>query len=414
MKVSLISGAITFALGVISTSAKVQASDDVERIEVNGWKHERECVINVRSMRQARCFSGGWGDSGGGSSSSSGASSGGGSNGNSDTTAEQEAKFNETANDLAVAAKEILNALEEYRKKVRTNRRLHQKVSEKIAKINMLIVATNGTLQTFIHLANGENRLAISEAMTFVVGISTGMGVAKAVSILAGTSPQGMLLSAFAGTASSFFVGSKFESFMDQAIQQEFNIPRSWSNPNDGRPETVTDIVCGMMSVVHRPDEPPCRGYRSLDTLTTSGHFIALDLAQDGVEWSLNPNTNSITVGSADALLIIDANQNNQLDSASEILFKPFTETQDTISLLDSNQDAILDKFDNNYHYLKVWQDVNYNGVIDDGEVIAAADKSLTIYLDEMSTGNRNQQGHMDVEGAEYAISVIRIGFKHE
>ncbi|AXQ99420.1 hypothetical protein [Pseudoalteromonas piscicida] len=151
-----------------------------------------------------------------------------------------------------------------------------------------------------------------------------------------------------------------------------------------------------MMSVVHRPDEPPCRGYRSLDTLATSGHFIALDLAQDGVEWSLNPNTNSITVGSADALLIVDANQNNQLDSASEILFNPFTETQDTISLLDSNQDA------------------NHNGVMDVGEVIATADKSLTIYLDEMSTGNRNQQGRMDVEGTEYAISVIRIGFKHE
>ncbi|WP_010606913.1 hypothetical protein [Pseudoalteromonas maricaloris] len=413
MKVSLISGAITFALGVISASAKVQASDDVERIEVNGWKHERECVINVRSMRQARCFSGGWGGTSGGVSGGMGVAASGGESSDASKT---ESELDEAAVDLTVAAKQLLNALEELRARARKNSILVRKIEKKIDAINLLIAAGGQGLQGIAHAIKGENGEAISEALTLVVGAAAGTSIGKAAILVKRASHSKKFAIRIAEIIGSYHVGAAFEEHMDNLLQQELNIPNNWSNPPQHYegPETVTDIVCSMMSVVHRPDEPPCRGYRSLDTLAASGHFIVLDLAQDGVEWSLNPNTNSITVGSADALLIVDANQNNQLDSASEILFRPFTETQDTISLLDSNQDAILDKLDNNYHYLKVWQDANHNGVIDVGEVIAAADKSLTIYLDEMSAGNRNQQGRMDVEGTEYAISVIRIGFKHE
>jgi LysM repeat protein len=111
-----------------------------------------------------------------------------------------------------------------------------------------------------------------------------------------------------------------------------------------------------------------------------------------------------------DGLLVFDKNGNNKIDNGSElfgnntVLSNGNTATNgfEALKALDTNQDGKVDKQDVGFNNLKVWQDKNSNGKLDDGELLSMSDtgiKSLnTNYTNsnEIDTNNNHhkQQGN--------------------
>jgi Ca2+-binding RTX toxin-like protein/LysM repeat protein len=111
-----------------------------------------------------------------------------------------------------------------------------------------------------------------------------------------------------------------------------------------------------------------------------------------------------------DGLLVFDKNGNNKIDNGSElfgnntVLSNGNTATNgfEALKALDTNQDGKVDKQDVGFNNLKVWQDKNSNGKLDDDELLSMGDtgiKSLnTNYTNsnEIDTNNNHhkQQGN--------------------
>jgi len=127
----------------------------------------------------------------------------------------------------------------------------------------------------------------------------------------------------------------------------------------------------------------------------TGGYPIALDLDMDGVE--LVDLTDSQTfmdidgdgnlehlgwVSSDDGLLIFDANENGQVDDWSEVSFIDDLEGAQTdlegLAAHDSNNDGIINEHDESFELLKVWQDLNSDGIQQEGELFSLNQKGIT------------------------------------
>ena len=114
---------------------------------------------------------------------------------------------------------------------------------------------------------------------------------------------------------------------------------------------------------------------------------IVLDLDGDGLEL-VNPYYSSVYfdhdndgyrerigwVAPDDGFLVTDLDLDNQVNTAEELIVANQTDEEDTdlealASLYDSNGDGILNAQDDNWEKLKIWRDLNQNGVSDSGEL---------------------------------------------
>ena|GEM_PF-2711481 len=87
-------------------------------------------------------------------------------------------------------------------------------------------------------------------------------------------------------------------------------------------------------------------------------------------------------ISSDDALLVYDHNQNNMVDSGSEIVFTTWssnakTDFQALLNVFDTNKDKIFDNRDIEFSKFYLWQDKNQNGRSDKGELIGLKDAGL-------------------------------------
>ena len=119
---------------------------------------------------------------------------------------------------------------------------------------------------------------------------------------------------------------------------------------------------------------------------------LAVDLDGDGVETVSLDNgvyfdhdgngfaEKTGWIGSDDALLVRDLNENGQIDNGSELFGDQTILSNgekaangfEALADLDSNRDGVFDGDDEAFGEIKVWQDLNQNGVVDDGELKAA------------------------------------------
>jgi LysM repeat protein len=115
-------------------------------------------------------------------------------------------------------------------------------------------------------------------------------------------------------------------------------------------------------------------------------------------------------VGKDDGLLIYDKNNNGKIDNGSELFGNntilsngnKATNGFEALKDLDTNNDGKIDNQDAEFNNLKVWQDKNSNGKLDDGELLNITDvgiKSLnTDYTNSNEVDNNNnhhkQQGN--------------------
>ena len=77
-----------------------------------------------------------------------------------------------------------------------------------------------------------------------------------------------------------------------------------------------------------------------------------------------------------DAVLVFDANNNDQIDNTGEFAFAEFSENpfatdmEGLAEAFDTNKDGVLSSMDEEWDQFKLWQDKNGNGETDEGEMV--------------------------------------------
>jgi len=127
-------------------------------------------------------------------------------------------------------------------------------------------------------------------------------------------------------------------------------------------------------------------------TVNPVAPMLVLDLDGNGVEFvgtdagvTFDLDGNGIAeatawAGANEGILVRDANGNNQVDGAAEIVFG--NSTQDALAALSTFDTTgiagALDPADPVWASLKVWQDANQNGVVDSGELLTLSSLGIT------------------------------------
>jgi Ca2+-binding RTX toxin-like protein len=103
-------------------------------------------------------------------------------------------------------------------------------------------------------------------------------------------------------------------------------------------------------------------------------------------------------VGPQDGMLVLDRNGNGVIDNISEVFSEMFSSRSDSglgsLALLDDNHDMVFNSQDTYYNSVRVWRDLDQDGVTDAGELVTLA--SLGITAINLTTGNAEEQ---DVDG---------------
>ncbi|MGY3590313.1 Ca2+-binding RTX toxin-like protein [Bradyrhizobium sp. USDA 4341] len=106
----------------------------------------------------------------------------------------------------------------------------------------------------------------------------------------------------------------------------------------------------------------------------------------------------------ADGLLAIDTNGNGIIDNGLELFGSPEQDGLAILEKLDSNVDGKIDSLDLDFGKLRVWRDINQNGVTDAGELQTLLEAGITaISLDRVKLNGTNE-GH----GLGYQVSFTR------
>lgn len=147
-----------------------------------------------------------------------------------------------------------------------------------------------------------------------------------------------------------------------------------------------------------------------LDTslkFSTTGSFgfpMAIDLDGEGIE-TIDINDSQIYfdvdndgfreqtgwISKNEAILAIDKNENGKIDNQSE-MFGSTTKTGfEELKELDTNGDGIINSQDVDFNKIRVWQDLNENGVTEEGELKTAQEAGIeSIYTNSYKIGALN------------------------
>jgi Ca2+-binding RTX toxin-like protein len=133
---------------------------------------------------------------------------------------------------------------------------------------------------------------------------------------------------------------------------------------------------------------------------------IALDLDGDGIELINRDDSHAYFdmtgsgyrnhtgwVGADDGFLVLDIGHDNKIDQAKELSFALWTDNPNDTDLeglkatFDNNHDNVIDKDDDVFSSLRVWQDKNGNGISEDGELKTLTEAGITsINLNSVKT----------------------------
>ncbi|EMF0720702.1 calcium-binding protein, partial [Citrobacter freundii] len=141
---------------------------------------------------------------------------------------------------------------------------------------------------------------------------------------------------------------------------------------------------------------------------------IILDLDGDGIETTSSQNytffdhdgngfaENTGWVGKDDGLLVLDRNDDGSIDTGGELFGnntrlingKLAQNGYEALKDLDENQDGLINNLDSAWQQLKVWQDKNGNGLVDESELLSLDEASVA----EITTGYQKSD-YVDAQG---------------
>ncbi|WP_260862693.1 calcium-binding protein [Citrobacter sp. Marseille-Q6884] len=141
---------------------------------------------------------------------------------------------------------------------------------------------------------------------------------------------------------------------------------------------------------------------------------IILDLDGDGIETTSSQNytffdhdgngfaENTGWVGKDDGLLVLDRNDDGSIDTGGELFGnntrlingKLAQNGYEALKELDENRDGLINNLDSAWQQLKVWQDKNGNGLVDESELLSLDEVSVA----EITTGYQSSD-YVDAQG---------------
>lgn len=138
---------------------------------------------------------------------------------------------------------------------------------------------------------------------------------------------------------------------------------------------------------------------------------------RDDVSWT----------GQGDGFLVIDRNGNGRVDDGSELSLHAEAHNARTsfaaLGTLDSNRDGIISALDARFSKLKIWRDLNSNGVTDAGELLGLDDLGIvSINLNSQSRDGQSKIGRdlllsssffTRSDGSTGSVGDVALGFKH-
>ncbi|MCP9807160.1 hypothetical protein KBY71_11605, partial [Cyanobium sp. T1B-Tous] len=147
---------------------------------------------------------------------------------------------------------------------------------------------------------------------------------------------------------------------------------------------------------------------------------VALDLNGDNVIDYLDSNSGvsfdygngsvaTAWIGALDGLLAYDYNNDGQITEAKEFVFTMWgdnpdvtTDMQALAAYFDSNKDGVFDEQDDAWTSFGVWQDLNVDGIQQEGEYASLGDwgiESIALTYDDDSTAYTSAGGDVQVYG---------------
>ena len=163
------------------------------------------------------------------------------------------------------------------------------------------------------------------------------------------------------------------------------------TNPNNKYSEnysvnTSTGSISGSVNIetsnLLAPDYSTPEDTPKFELSVDRGCPLILDLGDDGVEtldidetniYFDTQNTGFATktgwVSKNEGLLAVDKNNDGKITQQSELFGSETKSGFEDLRLYDSNNDGVINSSDTDYGKLKVWQDLNENGITDSGEL---------------------------------------------
>ena len=185
------------------------------------------------------------------------------------------------------------------------------------------------------------------------------------------------------------------------------------------------------ISHVDQHDENPHNDYHKVDikfetplVLDLNGDGVQTLSIDEGVEFDLLNSGAKVQTGwisGEDALLAIDSNGNGQIDDRSELFGGDVGEGFSQLATFDSNDDGVVDSNDAEFSQLQVWQDVNENGITDEGELgslesagVASLNTSYTDVFGIDAQGNIHGEHGSATLADGSAIDLVDVYFQVE
>ncbi|MGE3612539.1 MAG: hypothetical protein AB7G20_03510, partial [Sulfurimonas sp.] len=156
------------------------------------------------------------------------------------------------------------------------------------------------------------------------------------------------------------------------------------------------------------PIEPPRRDPLVLDmdkdgfisTVSLQDSSTYFDLTGDGIKEKVG------WIQANDGLVAYDKNENGKIDGIDEVFGNQTTSGFDELrETADSNYDGVIDRRDELYSRLKVWQDKNADGISQADELVSLSDAGVkSIDLNVVGT-NIEVNGNLLTEASRYTTS---------
>ncbi|WP_236341795.1 calcium-binding protein [Paenibacillus plantiphilus] len=165
----------------------------------------------------------------------------------------------------------------------------------------------------------------------------------------------------------------------------------------------VSDLFGDLRSIFYTAE-----GMSSPLILDLDGDGVETTLLKDGINFDHDNNgfaEKSAWVGKDDGLLIRDVNGNGIIDNGNELfgnntLMKNGAKAANGFAALadiDDNRDGKIDANDAAYSQLRIWKDVNSDGVINNGEILTLTDAGVVSIGTGYSSSNM-----VDAQGNEH------------
>ena len=166
-----------------------------------------------------------------------------------------------------------------------------------------------------------------------------------------------------------------------------------------GRSDTYDDLaknICGSQGIHNLQNEIPDLPESTFSWLYSDP--LVLDLDGDGIEISSDSvyfdndgdgiSNKMSWVNSDDVFLVFDKNNDGLISNGGELFGDDYVKEDgskavdgfDALSDLDTNGDGVIDTNDIDFSSLKVWRDLNQDGITDEGELFTLTELGISSF----------------------------------